>query len=71
MTTSIAHASADYGNMADERYCFLRNAHLAVRALNALNATGVMGDYLRYVIFVPEKSREKKKRRSSIGLDIF
>lgn len=49
MTTSIAQDSLDSGCKIDERFCYIRTASQAVRSLNALNATSLMADFLKYV----------------------
>ncbi len=48
-TTSIPEAP-DSGRNWDYRYCWLRDAHFVVDALNRLNATRTMERYLGYVI---------------------
>jgi len=48
MTTSLPEA-ADSGRNWDYRYCWLRDAFFAVRALNRLGAVATMENYLRYL----------------------
>jgi GH15 family glucan-1,4-alpha-glucosidase len=48
MTTSIPE-SADSGRNWDYRYCWCRDAHFTVLALNLVGATGTMEDFIRYV----------------------
>ncbi len=48
LTTSIPEAP-DSGRNWDYRYCWLRDAYFVVRALNELNATRIMENYLAYI----------------------
>jgi GH15 family glucan-1,4-alpha-glucosidase len=49
MTTSIPEAP-DSGRNWDYRYCWLRDSYFVVAALNRLNATRTMEQYIRYII---------------------
>ncbi len=51
LTTSIPEAP-NSGRNWDYRYCWLRDAHFVVNALNRLNATKTMERYLGYIINV-------------------
>jgi len=48
LTTSIPEA-ANTGRNWDYRYCWLRDAHFVVQALNRLGATRTMEEFLRYI----------------------
>jgi len=48
LTTSIPE-SPDSGRNWDYRYCWLRDAYFVVHALNRLNATRTMEDFIRYI----------------------
>ncbi len=49
LTTSVPEAPAS-GRNWDYRYCWLRDAYFVVSALNRLNATRIMENYLEYIV---------------------
>ncbi len=51
LTTSIPE-SPDSGRNWDYRYCWLRDSYFVVAALNELNATRIMENYLEYIVNV-------------------
>ena len=53
MTTSIPEAP-NSGRTWDYRYCWLRDAHYVIRALNRLSAIDIMESYLSYLRNLPE-----------------
>ncbi|MBX7201136.1 MAG: glycoside hydrolase family 15 protein [Rhodospirillaceae bacterium] len=53
MTTSIPEAP-DSGRTWDYRYCWLRDAHYVIRALNRISAIDIMESYLTYLRNLPE-----------------
>ncbi|MHB1205463.1 MAG: glycoside hydrolase family 15 protein, partial [Rhodospirillaceae bacterium] len=53
MTTSIPEAP-NSGRTWDYRYCWLRDAHYVIRALNRLSAIDIMESYLTYLRNLPE-----------------
>ncbi len=55
LTTSIPE-SPDSGRNWDYRFCWLRDAHFVVNALNRLNATRTMERYLDYIINLASRS---------------
>jgi GH15 family glucan-1,4-alpha-glucosidase len=61
MTTSVPEAQPPPGEPArnwDYRYCWLRDAHFVVRALNSLSDVETMEHYLRYIANVTGMARD-------------
>jgi GH15 family glucan-1,4-alpha-glucosidase len=66
-TTSVSEAPGSARNW-DYRYCWLRDAHFVVQALNRLGATETMEAYLNYVMAVAADGKAPLRPLHSIAL---
>lgn len=66
-TTSIPKTKD--GPNVDHRYCFIRDAVLSIRALNTINATNVMTDFLRFISNILSAHKETIQPVYGIGLE--
>lgn len=67
ITTSIPQ-TVDGPNL-DHRYCYIRDAMMSIRALNLINATNVMTDFLRFISNILSSHKETIQPVYGIGLE--